>query len=112
MSEPSPISAYDVLLFVRDWFGPSVGGGALLLVWRLSKGWADMQKDHEALKDEHAETKKKVSTVEERVNGAHVQIAKLATRDDLDRLADRMQLQLQTNFGQLLTLLGVKKDGT
>src|SRR5271165_3758927 len=110
MADGTPMTAYDVLMFVRDWFGPSVGAGALIFTWRVSKGWAEMQKDHTALKEDHDDTKRRISLQEERLTGAHVQIAKLATRDDLDRLADRMQLQLQTNFGQLLTLLGVKKD--
>ena len=50
MAEANPTTAYDVLMFIRDWFGPTVGGGALLLVWRLSKGWTEMQGDHSALK--------------------------------------------------------------
>ena len=105
------MTAYDVLMFVRDWLGPSVGAGALIFTWRVSKGWAEMQKDHTALKEDHDDSKKKIASIDDRLTGAHVQIARLATRDDLDRVADQMRQQLQTNFGQLLTLLGVKKDG-
>src|SRR5271166_969014 len=65
VSDPSPTTAYDVLMFVRDWFGPSVGAGALLFTWRVSKGWTEMQKDHTALKEDHDDTKRRVSAQEE-----------------------------------------------
>jgi hypothetical protein len=95
----------DVWSLTREVFGPGVGLVALALLWRAAKGWSDMRKDHDALKDDHEEIKKKVHTIDGQVQSARERIAGLATRDDLDRLGERVQSQIQTYFGQIIHLL-------
>ena len=105
-----PPDPYEVMLFLRDWLGPGVGASALYLVWRASRGFTEMKKDHDALEGDHDETKKKVLALEERVAAAREAIAGLATKDDLDRLGERMLAQIATNFGHMLSILGAKKE--
>ena len=109
MAAEPPSTPYEVLLFLRDWLGPGVGGAALLFVWRISGRWTEVRKDHDALKDDHDETKKKVSELETKMNLTREALSGLATKDDLVALGDRMLSQITTSFGHMLSLLGIKK---
>jgi hypothetical protein len=107
--EPPP-TPYDLLLLARDWLGPGVGGAALLFVWRIAGRWTEVRKDHDALKDDHDETKKKVSELETKMNLTREALSGLATKDDLVALGDRMLSQITSSFGHMVALLTGKKD--
>jgi hypothetical protein len=111
MAADAGITWGDVWTLTREVFGPGVGLLAIGAVWRSAAGWKSMQKDQDALREDHVETKRKLSVLEEKINAARETIAGLATKDDLERLGERMQSQIQMIFSQLLTLLGfTRKD--